>query len=142
MAQEARGSMRFLKIHCFHKILLAKHGFLLHLIFTSISVAPSRLSYIISKLLSCHTLYHVLTWGGEGGTEDGCAAVKEPTHGERLCGVAVANTVAAPAAAATRNFQMILASSPQTFNIRPQALGTDTRHLHCGLCLNSWATEP
>lgn len=31
----------------------------------------------------------------------GCAALKEPTHGERLCGVAVANTVAAPTADAT-----------------------------------------
>ena len=72
----------------------------------------------------------------------GCAALKEPTHGERLCGVAVANTVAAPTAAATWNLQMILVSSSQIFNGRPQAPGTDTSHLHCILCLNSWATEP
>lgn len=93
-------------------------------------------------MISCHTLYHVLTWCGEGEPEDRYGAVKQPTHGERLYRVAVANAVATSTGAATRHFQMILASSSQIFHVRSQALGIDTSHIHWALCLNSWAIDP
>lgn len=53
-------------------------------------------------------------------------AVKQPTHGERLHRIAVANAVATSTGAATRDFQMILASSSHIFHVRSQALGIDT----------------
>lgn len=69
MAQEALGLMWFLKIHCFHGILLVNMAaFFAWSSLLYLLLHPDILSH--SKMTSCLTLYHVLTWCGEGGPED------------------------------------------------------------------------
>lgn len=68
--------------------------------------------------------------------------MREPTHGERLYGGAVVNTLATLAGDATWKLQMILAVSSLIFIVRPQALGTDIGHLYYALCLSPQVIGP
>lgn len=93
----------------FHEILLVRHGCLLRLGFTSISFAPSWPFYLFCKHIfpQSHTVPCSLPCPHlPSFLKARCGPVREPTHGERLCGDAVANTLATLTRDATWKLQM------------------------------------